>query len=93
MMAHGAGAADWGDKKDNSIDWSLLGRIFSYARPYRKLIIFTFALAFVSAALSLIPPLLIKQMIDGSLPSGNRTQLVMLAAAMVAQAASAFPVG
>jgi ATP-binding cassette subfamily B protein len=84
MMAHGAGAADWGDKKDNSIDWSLLGRILSYARPYRKLIIFTFALVFVSAALSLIPPLLIKQMIDGALPSGNRTQLVTLAAAMVA---------
>ena len=47
MMAHGAGAADWGDKKDNAIQWSLLGRILAYARPYRGLILFTFALVFV----------------------------------------------
>ena len=84
MMAHGAGAADWGDKKDNAIQWSLLGRILAYALPYRGLILFTFALVFVSAALSLIPPLLIKQLIDGAIPSGDRTQLVILAAAMIA---------
>ncbi|MEE8338058.1 MAG: ABC transporter ATP-binding protein [Dehalococcoidia bacterium] len=84
MMAHGVGAADWGDKKDDAIEWSLLGRILAYARPYRGLILFTFALVFVSAALSLVPPLLIKQLIDGAIPAGDRTQLVILAAAMIA---------
>ena len=55
MMAHGAGAADWGDKKDNAIQWSLLGRILAYARPYRKLIVFTFLLAYkMNRALELI---------------------------------------
>ncbi|MEE8422105.1 MAG: ABC transporter ATP-binding protein [Dehalococcoidia bacterium] len=84
MMAHGTGAADWGDEQDNAISWPLLGRILRYARPYRKLIVFTLLLVLVSASLSLIPPLLIKQLIDGAIPSGDRTQLVILAAAMIA---------
>ncbi len=84
MMAHGAGAADWGDKEDNAISWSLLGRILAYARPYRKLIALTFVLVLVSASLSLIPPLLIKQLIDVAIPDGDRTLLVVLAGAMVA---------
>ncbi len=84
MMAHGAGAADWGDKKDNAIQWSLLGRILGYARPYRKLIVFTFLLVLVSSSLSLIPPLLIRELIDGAIPAGDRTQLAILAAGMIA---------
>jgi len=84
MMGHGAGAADWGDRDGNPLSWALLGRILSYARPYRGLIAFTFALVLVSAVLSLIPPLIIKQIIDETILSGDRTELVILAGAMVA---------
>ncbi len=83
MMAHGAGAADWGDE-ESPLSWALLGRILSYARPYRALIVLTFLLVLVSAALSLAPPLIIQQIIDKAIPGGNRTQLVILAAAMIA---------
>ena len=84
MMAHGAGAADWGDSDESPISWALLRRILAYARPYRGLILFTFVLTFVSALLSLGPPWIIQQIIDGAIKDGDKTYLVILAAAMIA---------
>ena len=84
MMAHGAGAADWDDSDESPISWALLRRILGYARPYRGLILFTFALTLVSALLSLGPPWIIQQIIDGAIKDGDKTYLVILAAAMIA---------
>jgi ATP-binding cassette subfamily B protein len=44
----------------------------------------TFALVLVAATLSLIPPLIIQQIIDSAIPAGDRRQLVLLAVAMIA---------
>jgi ATP-binding cassette subfamily B protein len=44
----------------------------------------TFGLVLISAVLSLIPPLIIQQIIDSAIPAGDRTELVVLAAAMIA---------
>ncbi len=84
MMAHGVGAADWGDGQKNGISWASLRRILRYARPYKPLIVATFFLVLAASGLGLMPPLLIRRAIDTAIPQGDKNELVLLIAGMVA---------
>jgi len=84
MMAHGVGAGDWGERKDQRVSWSSLGRILGYARPYRFYIILTSALVLVTATMGLVPPLLVRHVIDSSIPNRDTAELYLLVGAMVA---------
>ncbi len=83
MMAHGVGAADWGDGKRRGVSWASVRRILAYARPYKTLIVITFVLVLVASGFGLVPPLLIRRAIDTTIPAGDKSELVLLVVAMV----------
>lgn len=67
-----------------TVDRVVLRRIFGYARPYAwQLVLMLFAIL-GSALVELVPPLLIKRLIDEVLPAGDVRQLNLLALGLLA---------
>jgi ATP-binding cassette subfamily B protein len=65
---------------------STLRRAWVFARPYRATIV-VFLLAIVAAALlGLVPPLVVRAILDTAIPEGDRAMITLLAAAAVAAA-------
>lgn len=63
----------------NKIDFSLLWRVISLARPYRMIFILAAVLALVLAPLAVVQPQLIKIMVDDYIVSGNFDGLAFIA--------------
>lgn len=61
---------------------ALLARVASYARPYVRQILGMFALILVGVGLSLLSPLIFREMIDRVLPAGDVSRLVWLSLAL-----------
>ena len=66
-----------------SVDRSLLSRVWVYARPYRLKVAGLLVTILIISGLSLIPPLLFRELIDAALPEENVRQLTFLALGMV----------
>lgn len=67
-----------------SISRALIGRVAGYARPYwRGVLLILLTMLFISS-LSLIPPLLIRDLIDNAIPNRDVGRLNLLALGMVA---------
>ena len=71
-----------GDQKPK-VTKELLLRVLNYAKPYWWHISGMFITILFSAALTLISPLIFRQMIDTVLPSKNLNQLTILAVALL----------
>src|SRR5215218_752043 len=67
-----------------TISIALLRRVWSYARPYRGRVVVMLATIFGITLLSLIPPLLFRDLIDHALPEHDAERLNWLALGMVA---------
>ncbi|RQW02627.1 ABC transporter ATP-binding protein [candidate division KSB1 bacterium] len=65
------------------ITWPLLRRVLHYAGPYRWLIVAILLLILLRAALLLLTPLIIRHMLDRTIPAGDTRQLFLLAAALL----------
>jgi ATP-binding cassette subfamily B protein len=61
------------------ISWAMLKRVFGYAHPYRSQALWLVTLIAVTAALNLVPPLLLRDLIDNALPNRNAARLNWLA--------------
>jgi len=61
----------------------LMMRVWGFARPYQWQVAGLLATIILITFLSLIPPLLIRRLIDDALPNGNMQLLTVLALAMV----------
>jgi ATP-binding cassette subfamily B protein len=61
----------------------LLLRVLGYAAPYRWHIASMLVLILVSAGLGLLTPLILRDLIDRTIPTGNINRLVMLALALL----------
>ncbi|MHC1782168.1 MAG: ABC transporter ATP-binding protein [Anaerolineaceae bacterium] len=66
-----------------AVTWALLKRVLKYGRPYRRQIITMFFLILVNAGLSLITPLVMRDLIDNVLPSRDLNRLWWLAGALL----------
>lgn len=66
------------------IDRTLLARVVGYARPYRGHLVLILGTIVVITLLSLIPPLLMRTLIDDAIPEANLTLVTWLGLAMVA---------
>ena len=65
------------------LTWPLIRRVGVYARPYRlKLILILFVIT-ASSGLHLLNPLIMREMIDNTIPQGNVYRLVLLAFALL----------
>lgn len=63
---------------------NLLQRVAAYARPYTRSVVVILLTMLVISLLSLLPPLLIRDLIDSAIPNGDFSRLNLLALGMVA---------
>ena len=66
-----------------TLSGALLRRVAAYAKPYTWQIVVMLATILVSTLLSLVPPLLYRDLIDHALPARDFTRLNLLAAGMI----------
>ena len=85
----GGGPGGWGSiirapDEQPTVTWELLRRVMQYAAPYRSYIAGMLVLILLSTGLSLLTPLIMRDLIDRTIPSGNISRLVWLALALLA---------
>jgi len=88
MGGHGGGWRSfirYDEEQDQpEVDRDLLRRVATYARPYWKWVAATLLTMIVISILSIIPPLLIRDLIDHAIPEGDIARITQLALAMIA---------
>ena len=73
------------EKQDRpEVSWALIKRAAAYGRPYAAGILVMLGAILVISFLNLIPPLLIRSLIDTAIPQSNVPLLVALSLAMIA---------
>lgn len=72
------------ESQSPDIDRVLLSRVLSYARPYRGHLALVLVTIVVITLLSLVPPLLMRTLIDDAIPDEDLTLVTLLGVAMVA---------
>jgi ATP-binding cassette subfamily B protein len=84
-MMHGAGWRGYLRSPDEKpqVTWGLLRRVLSYARPYRWQIAGMLIMILITASLSLLTPLILRDLIDRTLPARNLPRLMALALALL----------
>ncbi len=65
------------------IDRALIGRVVTYAKPYKLHVVVVFVTIVVISLLSLVPPLLIRGLIDQAIPDENLRLVTLLGLGMV----------
>ena len=65
------------------MSWALLRRVWGYAKPYRLKVMGLLTTIFAITGLSLIPPLLYRDLIDNAIVKGDTTRLNWLAVGMI----------
>jgi ATP-binding cassette subfamily B protein len=65
------------------ISWTLFRRVWEYARPYRLKVLGLLTTIFAITGLSLIPPLLYRDLIDNAIINGDTARLNRLALGMI----------
>ena len=71
------------DTKPRTANWVLLKRVMGYARPYWGQIALLLLTILLTTGLGLIQPLILRDLIDNTLPSRNAARLNILAIALV----------
>ena len=67
-----------------SVDRALLRRVLAYAKPYRPQLVLVLVTILVISLLSLLPPLLMRALIDQAIPTGDLRLVTFLGLAMIA---------
>jgi ATP-binding cassette subfamily B protein len=67
------------DNEKPKITWRLLRRVLAYARPYRWKIIGMLIIIVITSGLGLLTPLIMRDLIDRTLPARDLKRLVLLA--------------
>jgi ATP-binding cassette subfamily B protein len=65
------------------VTWPLLKRVLSYAKPYRKKIFTMLVLILFNAGLTLLTPLVLRDLIDRTIPAKDINRLIFLALALL----------
>ena len=71
---------------DRKIDLKQLGRTLRYLLPLKKVFILVLVLMFIASLVSLIPPLVLKEITDRVIPNKDYAQLVYMVLSMAALA-------
>ena len=85
MGFHGGGWFSYLRSTDEKphVTWELLKRVMRYSQPYRWQIAGMLVMILVSTGLTLLTPLIMRQLIDKTIPQENINQLVALALALL----------
>lgn len=86
-MLHGGGwwsFIRYDEERDRpQLSWALLRRVWDYAGPYRLKVLGLLVTILAITGLSLVPPLLFRDLIDNAIPNRNVTRLNLLALGMI----------
>jgi len=66
------------------IDRALLRRVWEYGRPYRRYLVGVLVTVLVISGLGVVPPILIRLVVDEAIPEADLGKLTLLGAGMVA---------
>jgi ATP-binding cassette subfamily B protein len=66
------------------VDRALLRRVLAYARPYRRLLAVVIGTIVIITLISLVPPLLMRDLLDTAIPAGDMGRVTLLGVGMVA---------
>ncbi len=85
MGFHGGGWFSYLSSTDEKpkVTLGLLRRVLSYSKPYRWQLVGMLVLILFSTGLTLLTPLILRDLIDKTIPSGNLPRLIMLAVALL----------
>jgi ATP-binding cassette subfamily B protein len=92
MGMRGGGGGGWGggwhnfinsEEQKPKVTWDLLRRVLRYSNPYRWHLISMLTLIIMSTGLGLLTPLILRDLIDRTIPSGNLSRLAWLALALL----------
>lgn len=90
MGGPGGGGGGWrsfvkGDEavQPSKVTWSLVRRVMGYAKPYHMMIISLLMLIIITTGLQLVSPLIMRDLIDYTLPNKDMGRLNLLALGMV----------
>jgi ATP-binding cassette, subfamily B, bacterial len=72
------------DQDRPEIDRALLRRVWGYGTPYRGLLAGVLVTVFVIAGLQVVPPLLIREIVDVAIPEGDLGAMTLLGLGMLA---------
>lgn len=80
MGFHGGGWWSYLSSADErpKVTWGLLRRVLAYSRPYRWQIVGMLVAILIGAGLTLLTPLILRELIDNTLPAGRLDRLVLL---------------
>ena len=67
------------DNEKPQVTWDLVKRVLRYARPYRWKILGMLSIILINTGLTLLTPLILRDLIDRTIPSGDVKRLVLLA--------------
>ena len=86
MFMHGGGFGSLVRAADDKpqLTWSLLRRVLRHARPYFRQIAGMLGMILINTGLNLLSPLILRDMIDRTIPSGDMERLVWLSLALLA---------
>ena len=65
------------------VTWGLMRRVLTYAKPYTGQMVGMLLLILLSSGLGLLTPLIIRDLIDRTIPAGDMRRLIMLSAALL----------
>ncbi|MGD8701616.1 MAG: ABC transporter ATP-binding protein [Desulfosarcina sp.] len=88
-MQHNIGTGWWtyvrydSERDRPQISWKLLRRVWAYAKPYQLKVLGLLMTIIAITGLSLIPPLLYRDLIDNAIVNGDTSRLNWLAAGMI----------
>jgi len=74
------------DSSEFNLTWPLVKRVYQYARPYRSRLAGILLIIFITSGLHLLNPLIMREMIDKTIPAGDTRRLILLAAALLVMA-------
>lgn len=83
MMGHGRFNSLLSSGERPKITKALVKRILDYARPYRTQLILMLAMILLSTGLGLLTPLILRDLIDKTLPQKNLNRLFLLTIALI----------
>jgi ATP-binding cassette, subfamily B, bacterial len=86
MAFHGSGWWSYVSSPDEKpkVTWPLMQRVLSYSRPYRWQIIGMLVMILITTGLTLLTPLILRDLIDRTIPAGDVNRLVLLALGLLA---------
>jgi len=81
MGMHGSGWFSYLRSTDEKpkVTWDLLKRVMAYSKPYQRQIFWMLLMILVNTGLTLLTPLILRIMIDQTIPQARIDQLVLLA--------------